>query len=80
MNSPQNEHELETQILRSWHRNASPWSRAIRSASIVSRELVTNAAIVDAVASICMPGNNRSRLFAITSARSTNVRDVPTRR
>ena len=29
-------------------------------------------------ASISMPGNSRSRLFAITSARSTNVRDVPT--
>jgi 2-polyprenyl-3-methyl-5-hydroxy-6-metoxy-1,4-benzoquinol methylase len=38
--------------LRSWHINASPWSRAIRSASIASRELVTNRAILEAVASI----------------------------
>jgi 2-polyprenyl-3-methyl-5-hydroxy-6-metoxy-1,4-benzoquinol methylase len=56
MNSGQHEHDsehesLETQILRSWHVNASPWSRAIRSASIVSRELVTNAAILEAVGS-----------------------------
>jgi 2-polyprenyl-3-methyl-5-hydroxy-6-metoxy-1,4-benzoquinol methylase len=55
MNSPQDEKEsesLETQILRSWHINASPWSRAIRSASIVSRELVTNGAILEAVTSV----------------------------
>jgi 2-polyprenyl-3-methyl-5-hydroxy-6-metoxy-1,4-benzoquinol methylase len=70
MNSPQHEHEsapqekaskenesLETQILRSWHANASPWSRAIRSASIASRELVTNGAILEAVTSISLPAS-----------------------
>jgi 2-polyprenyl-3-methyl-5-hydroxy-6-metoxy-1,4-benzoquinol methylase len=60
MNSPQNEMEnesLETQILRSWHLNASPWSRAIRSASIVSRELVTNGAILEAVTSVSPPAS-----------------------
>jgi 2-polyprenyl-3-methyl-5-hydroxy-6-metoxy-1,4-benzoquinol methylase len=50
MNPKHDEHEDE--ILRSWHINASPWSRAIRSASIVSRELVTNRAILEAVGSI----------------------------
>jgi 2-polyprenyl-3-methyl-5-hydroxy-6-metoxy-1,4-benzoquinol methylase len=60
MHSPQDEKEnesLETQILRSWHINASPWSRAIRSASIVSRELVTNGAILEAVTSVSLPAS-----------------------
>jgi 2-polyprenyl-3-methyl-5-hydroxy-6-metoxy-1,4-benzoquinol methylase len=51
-NASQEHESLETQILRSWHINASPWSRAIRSASIISRELVTNAAILEAVGSV----------------------------
>lgn len=62
MNSRQDEQEsesLETQILRSWHINASPWSRAIRSASIASRELVTNGAILEAVGSVCPPDSAR---------------------
>jgi 2-polyprenyl-3-methyl-5-hydroxy-6-metoxy-1,4-benzoquinol methylase len=42
----------EDKILRSWQVNASPWSRAIRSAGIASRELVTNAAILAAIASV----------------------------
>jgi 2-polyprenyl-3-methyl-5-hydroxy-6-metoxy-1,4-benzoquinol methylase len=44
----------EKQILRSWHVNANPWSRAIRSAGIASRELVTNAAIMQAITSVCV--------------------------
>jgi 2-polyprenyl-3-methyl-5-hydroxy-6-metoxy-1,4-benzoquinol methylase len=72
MNSPQDEHDsapqekaskenesLEAQILHSWHSNASPWSRAIRSASIVSRELVTNRAILEAVTSVSVPARGR---------------------
>jgi 2-polyprenyl-3-methyl-5-hydroxy-6-metoxy-1,4-benzoquinol methylase len=62
MNSPQDEmksESLETQILRSWHINASPWSRAIRSASIVSRELVTNGAILEAVTSVSLSASAR---------------------
>jgi 2-polyprenyl-3-methyl-5-hydroxy-6-metoxy-1,4-benzoquinol methylase len=47
MSSSHDEHEA--QILRSWRINAGPWSRAIRSASVVSRELVTNAAILQAM-------------------------------
>ena len=39
----------ELDILRSWHLNAAAWSRAIRSAAILSRERVTNAAILGAV-------------------------------
>jgi 2-polyprenyl-3-methyl-5-hydroxy-6-metoxy-1,4-benzoquinol methylase len=47
MTSRQDEHEAE--ILRSWQINASPWSRAIRSGSVASRKLVTNAAVLEAV-------------------------------
>jgi len=36
-------------ILESWSRNATPWTRAVRSGEIESRTLVTNAAIVEAV-------------------------------
>ncbi|MEP6885123.1 MAG: methyltransferase domain-containing protein [Gammaproteobacteria bacterium] len=43
---------LEAQIIRSWNTNARPWARAIQAASIHSRKLVTDAAIVDAVLSI----------------------------
>ncbi|HEY2780941.1 MAG TPA: class I SAM-dependent methyltransferase [Steroidobacteraceae bacterium] len=39
----------EQEIIRSWHANAAPWSEAIRSASIASRKLVTDQAIIDAV-------------------------------
>jgi SAM-dependent methyltransferase len=49
MNSPDSR---EQEIIRSWHANAAPWSEAIRTASIASRKLVTNQAIVDAVASV----------------------------
>src|SRR5262245_43646047 len=45
------------------------------SCSVIALRVTRNSAH----ASISMPGNNRSRLFAITSARSTNVRDVPSR-
>lgn len=38
----------DRKILQSWHRNAAPWVRAIDSASIASRRLVTDAAIVAA--------------------------------
>jgi 2-polyprenyl-3-methyl-5-hydroxy-6-metoxy-1,4-benzoquinol methylase len=39
----------EDDIVRSWHVNAEPWTRAIRLQSIASRKLVTDQAIVDAV-------------------------------
>jgi 2-polyprenyl-3-methyl-5-hydroxy-6-metoxy-1,4-benzoquinol methylase len=42
----------EQQIIRSWHSNAAPWTRAIRAASIASRRLVTDQAIIDAVAGV----------------------------
>jgi 2-polyprenyl-3-methyl-5-hydroxy-6-metoxy-1,4-benzoquinol methylase len=42
----------EQEIIRSWYSNAAPWSHAIRTASIASRKLVTNQAIVDAVSSM----------------------------
>ena len=43
-------HELE--IVSSWLANAEPWSKAIRTAAIASRRLITNQAIIDAVASV----------------------------
>jgi 2-polyprenyl-3-methyl-5-hydroxy-6-metoxy-1,4-benzoquinol methylase len=42
----------ELEIIRSWYSNAAPWSHAIRTASIASRKLVTDQAIIDAVSSI----------------------------
>ena len=42
----------EQEIIQSWYSNAAPWSEAIRTASIASRTLVTNQAIIDAVASV----------------------------
>jgi 2-polyprenyl-3-methyl-5-hydroxy-6-metoxy-1,4-benzoquinol methylase len=42
----------EQQIIRSWHSNAAPWAHAIRVASIVSRKLVTDQAIIHAVSSV----------------------------
>lgn len=42
----------EQEIVSSWHSNAAPWTRAIRSASIASRKLATDQAIIDAVCSV----------------------------
>src|ERR1700743_3423072 len=42
----------EQEIIRSWYSNAAPWSHAIRTASIASRKLVTNQAILDAISSV----------------------------
>jgi 2-polyprenyl-3-methyl-5-hydroxy-6-metoxy-1,4-benzoquinol methylase len=50
MKSRQDPRELK--IIRSWHSNAQAWSNAIRTASIASRKLVTDQAIIDAVCSI----------------------------
>jgi 2-polyprenyl-3-methyl-5-hydroxy-6-metoxy-1,4-benzoquinol methylase len=50
MKAPQDSREIE--IVRSWHSNALAWSDAIRASSIASRNLVTNQAIIDALASI----------------------------
>lgn len=38
----------DKKILQSWHSNAAPWIRAIEGATIASRKLVTDAAIVAA--------------------------------
>ncbi len=50
--SPDEDCEQEALILRSWRANAAPWSHAIRTAKVLSRELVTNAAILDAISSV----------------------------
>lgn len=42
---------FDRQIIDSWHKNARAWSTAIQSQQIVSRQLVTNRAIIDAVVS-----------------------------
>ncbi|HET6431043.1 class I SAM-dependent methyltransferase [Dyella sp.] len=39
----------EQAIVEAWHRNAAPWTRAVRQGVIESRRRVTDAAIVDAV-------------------------------
>lgn len=39
----------DTQILDSWHVNATPWTAAIADGVVRSRVLVTNAAIVEAI-------------------------------
>lgn len=41
----------DTDIVRSWLKNATPWTAAVRQNEIASRTLVTNQAIVDAVLS-----------------------------
>ena len=39
----------DAKIVDSWHKNASPWTDAVRAGAIESRRLVTNQAIIDAV-------------------------------
>jgi 2-polyprenyl-3-methyl-5-hydroxy-6-metoxy-1,4-benzoquinol methylase len=46
------ENAPENDIIRSWYVNAAPWTRALRSQSIVSRKLVTDQAIIDAVCGV----------------------------
>lgn len=41
----------DAKILDSWHKNAQPWTRAVRNREIDSRRQVTDAAIVNAVLS-----------------------------
>lgn len=44
--------QQEQSILDSWHVNAAPWSKAIADKAIESRQLVTNAAILQAITSL----------------------------
>jgi 2-polyprenyl-3-methyl-5-hydroxy-6-metoxy-1,4-benzoquinol methylase len=48
--NPQDPQEQE--IIESWHSNAAPWTRAIRTANIASRKLVTDQAITAAVSDL----------------------------
>src|SRR5580658_3292994 len=41
----------DAKIVDSWHKNAVPWTQAVRARQIESRRLVTDQAIVDAVLS-----------------------------
>ncbi len=41
----------DTRIVESWHRNAAPWTAAVREGRIESRRLVTDAAVIEAVMS-----------------------------
>ncbi|HJU75071.1 MAG TPA: methyltransferase domain-containing protein [Gemmatimonadaceae bacterium] len=43
--------QQEAAIVDVWHKNATPWTEAIRENRIESRKLVTNGAIIDAVMS-----------------------------
>jgi 2-polyprenyl-3-methyl-5-hydroxy-6-metoxy-1,4-benzoquinol methylase len=49
MSSPPDPHE--ERILRSWHANARAWGAAIQDGSIASRKLVTDHAMLQAIAS-----------------------------
>ena len=40
----------DAKVIDSWKKNAGPWARAVRARAIESRRLVTDAAVVDAVA------------------------------
>jgi len=39
----------DAKIVEAWHKNASPWTTAVRDNQIESRNLVTNRAIIEAV-------------------------------
>jgi 2-polyprenyl-3-methyl-5-hydroxy-6-metoxy-1,4-benzoquinol methylase len=39
----------DSRIIESWHQNAAPWTTAVRERQIESRNLVTNAAVIDAI-------------------------------
>lgn len=41
----------DDKIIDSWHKNATPWTAAVRARRIESRKLVTDAAVIDAVMS-----------------------------
>ena len=41
----------DARIVDAWHKNAAPWTRAVRGNEIESRTTVTNQAIIDAVMS-----------------------------
>jgi 2-polyprenyl-3-methyl-5-hydroxy-6-metoxy-1,4-benzoquinol methylase len=41
----------DAKIIDSWHRNAAPWTAAVREHQIESRALVTNQAVIDAILS-----------------------------
>lgn len=43
----------DRKIIDSWHKNAHPWTIAVRQGHILSRKLVTDRAIVDAVVERC---------------------------
>ncbi|OKH36196.1 hypothetical protein NIES2119_17970 [[Phormidium ambiguum] IAM M-71] len=43
----------DRKIIDSWHKNARPWTIAVRQGHILSRKLVTDRAIVDAVVELC---------------------------
>jgi 2-polyprenyl-3-methyl-5-hydroxy-6-metoxy-1,4-benzoquinol methylase len=41
----------DAKIIRSWTRNAAPWTAAVREGAIESRRLITDRAIIDAILS-----------------------------
>ncbi|HEX4931562.1 MAG TPA: methyltransferase domain-containing protein, partial [Gemmatimonadaceae bacterium] len=43
----------DSHILHSWHANAAPWTAAVREQQIESRRLVTDRAVLDAIAAAC---------------------------
>lgn len=56
----------DAKIIRSWCKNATPWTVAVREKQIESRKQITDQAIIDAILS-CSPSR---RLLARFSQRS----------
>jgi len=66
----------EQDIVRSWYSNAAPWTRAVREASIASRKLVTDQAIIDAASArkcdlIVMASHGRHGISALVLGSET---------
>lgn len=49
---PLKEESGDEQVIEAWHANAAPWTDAVRGRKIESRNLVTDAAVLDAVMSV----------------------------
>ena len=39
----------DSKVIHAWHLNAAPWTKAVRNQEIESRNLVTNAAVINAI-------------------------------
>ena len=71
----------DAKIIDSWHKNAAPWTAAVRDNQIESRRLVTNQAIVDAIRQSLAAHRARHRMRRrVARARARGARDSIDRR